>query len=165
MVVSADCYCFTDQPHSKPPNMYFAPNWAISSEVDPQRVRFQTFLLIILSHFCLACNYDILEQEWVTALYIPKSAPPRGGVWGKEAWMRWSVVAKILNRLPVRIHHQCFQRKLASFWLVKLTLFWGRDVREGFKKSKWKFLMPFAIRGGVSRGSRLPLSYFEKWFF
>ena len=35
--------------------------------------------------------------------------------------------------------------------------------REGCKKSKWKFLMAFAIRGGgVSRGSRLPLSYFEK---
>ena len=35
--------------------------------------------------------------------------------------------------------------------------------REGVKKSKWKSKMAFAIRGGgVSRGSRLPLSYFEK---
>ena len=162
MVVSADCYCFTDQPHSKPPNMYFAPNWAISSEVDPQRVRFPIFLLIIFSHFCFACNYEILETRMSYSSLYPKISSSKGSLWGKEAWMRWSVVAKILNRLPVRIHHQCFQRKLASFWLVKLTLFWGRDVREGFKKSKWKFLMEFAIRGG---GSRLPLSYFEKWFF
>ena len=36
-------------------------------------------------------------------------------------------------------------------------------LREGFKKSKWKFKMAFAMKGGgVSRGSRLPLSYFEK---
>ena len=37
------------------------------------------------------------------------------------------------------------------------------SLREVCGKSKWKFLMAFAIRGrGVSRGSRLPLSYFEK---
>ena len=36
-------------------------------------------------------------------------------------------------------------------------------VREGCGKSKWKFKMAFAMKGGgVSRGSRLPLSYFEK---
>ena len=40
------------------------------------------------------------------------------------------------------------------------------QLREGCKKSKWKFKMAFAMKGGgVSRGSRLPLSYFEKWFF
>ena len=32
-------------------------------------------------------------------------------------------------------------------------------VREGCGKSKWKFKMAFAMKGG---GSRLPLSYFEK---
>ena len=32
-------------------------------------------------------------------------------------------------------------------------------VREVCKKSKWKFKMAFAMKGG---GSRLPLSYFEK---
>ena len=38
--------------------------------------------------------------------------------------------------------------------------------REGFKKSKWKFKMAFALKGGaVSRGSRVPHTYFEKWFF
>ena len=37
------------------------------------------------------------------------------------------------------------------------------QVREVCKKSKWKFKMAFAMKGGgVSRGSRLPLSYFEK---
>ena len=36
-------------------------------------------------------------------------------------------------------------------------------VREGFKKSKWKFKMAFAMKGGgVSRGSRVPFTYFEK---
>ena len=36
-------------------------------------------------------------------------------------------------------------------------------IRDGVKKSKWKFKMAFAMKGGgVSRGSRLPLSYFEK---
>ena len=72
MVVSGDCYCFTDQPHSKPPNMYSVPNWATSSEVGPQRVRFQTFLLIIFSHFCFACNYDILERRMSSSSLYPK---------------------------------------------------------------------------------------------
>ena len=39
----------------------------------------------------------------------------------------------------------------------------GFQLRDGFKQSKWKFKMAFAMKGGgVSRGSRLPLSYFEK---
>jgi len=38
-----------------------------------------------------------------------------------------------------------------------------KEIREGCGKSKWKFKMAFAMKGGgVSRGSRLPLSYFEK---
>ena len=37
------------------------------------------------------------------------------------------------------------------------------SLREGFKKSKWKFKMAFAMKGGgVSRGSRVPFTYFEK---
>ena len=37
-------------------------------------------------------------------------------------------------------------------------------LREVCGKSKWKFKMAFAMKGGggLSRGSRLPLSYFEK---
>ena len=35
-------------------------------------------------------------------------------------------------------------------------------VRDGFKKSKWKFKMAFAMKGG--EGSRVPHTYFEKWF-
>ena len=36
-------------------------------------------------------------------------------------------------------------------------------LREGCGKSKWKFKMAFAMkRGGVSRGSRVPHTYFEK---
>ena len=36
-------------------------------------------------------------------------------------------------------------------------------LREVCGKSKWKFKMAFAMKGGgVSKGSRLPLSYFEK---
>ena len=36
-------------------------------------------------------------------------------------------------------------------------------IRDGVKKSKWKFKMAFAMKGGgVSRGSRVPLTYFEK---
>ena len=36
-------------------------------------------------------------------------------------------------------------------------------IRDGFKKSKWKFKMAFAMKGGgVSRGSRVPFTYFEK---
>ena len=39
-------------------------------------------------------------------------------------------------------------------------------IREGFKKSKWKFKMAFAMKGGgVWRGSQLPHTYFEKLFF
>ena len=38
----------------------------------------------------------------------------------------------------------------------------GHSLREGCKKSKWKFKMAFAMKGGVSRGSRVPLSNFEK---
>ena len=44
-----------------------------------------------------------------------------------------------------------------------LRYFPPKTLREVCGKSKWKFLMAFAIRGGgVLRGSRLPLSYFEK---
>ena len=36
-------------------------------------------------------------------------------------------------------------------------------IRDGVKKSKWKFKMAFAMKGGgVSRGSRVPHTYFEK---
>ena len=37
-------------------------------------------------------------------------------------------------------------------------------VREVCRKSKWKFKMAFAMKGGegVSRGSRVPHTYFEK---
>ena len=39
----------------------------------------------------------------------------------------------------------------------------AEEVREGFKKSKWKFKMAFAMKGGGSReGSRVPFTYFEK---
>ena len=39
----------------------------------------------------------------------------------------------------------------------------ANSIREVPGKSKWKFKMAFAMKGGgVSRGSRLPLSYFEK---
>ena len=38
------------------------------------------------------------------------------------------------------------------------------QLREGCRKSKWKFKMAFAMKGGVSRGSRVPYTYFEKWF-
>ena len=35
--------------------------------------------------------------------------------------------------------------------------------REGCGKSKWKFKMAFAMKGGVVlRGSRVPHTYFEK---
>ena len=37
------------------------------------------------------------------------------------------------------------------------------SIREGVKKSKWKFKMVFAMKGGgVSRGSRVPHTYSEK---
>ena len=36
-------------------------------------------------------------------------------------------------------------------------------VREVCRKSKWKFKMAFAMKGGgVSRGSPVPFTYFEK---
>ena len=39
----------------------------------------------------------------------------------------------------------------------------GPMLREGCGKSKWKFKMAFAMKGvGVSRGSRVPHTYFEK---
>ena len=38
-----------------------------------------------------------------------------------------------------------------------------KRLRDGFNKSKWKFKMAFAMKGGeVSRGSRVPHTYFEK---
>ena len=41
----------------------------------------------------------------------------------------------------------------------------GDNLREGFKKSKWKFKMAFAMKGGGGRDrSRVPHTYFEKWF-
>ena len=37
------------------------------------------------------------------------------------------------------------------------------SIREGCKKTKWKFKMAFAMKaGGVLRGSRVPHTYFEK---
>ena len=49
--------------------------------------------------------------------------------------------------------------------LVFFLAFQDSSIREGFKKSKWKFKMAFAMKGGgVSRGSRVPHTYFEKWF-
>ena len=66
--------------------------------------------------------------------------------------------------------------KSAWSWRVELAWFEGKSVqapryqtaiciRDGFKKSKWKFKMAFAMKGGgVSRGSRVPHTYFEKWF-
>ena len=51
-------------------------------------------------------------------------------------------------------------------WTMQMqpTLVQNDDIREGFKKSKWKFKMAFAMKGGggVSRGSRVPHTYFEK---
>ena len=39
-------------------------------------------------------------------------------------------------------------------------------LRDGVKKSKWKFKMAFAMKGeGVSRGSRVPHTNFKKWSF
>ena len=35
-------------------------------------------------------------------------------------------------------------------------------VREVFKKSKWKFKMAFAMKGGGLEGFRVPHTYFEK---
>ena len=35
---------------------------------------------------------------------------------------------------------------------IKSTKQIGDSVREGFKKSKWKFKMAFAMKGGGSRG-------------
>ena len=71
----------------------------------------------------------------------------------------------------------------AARWLAgqKMSLLWSMGgwevwlliidnkfllIREGFKKSKWKFKMAFAMKGeGVSRESPVPFTYFEKWFF
>ena len=44
----------------------------LGSEVDSQRVRFQTFLLI--SHFCFPCNYDILETKMSCSSLYPKTS-------------------------------------------------------------------------------------------
>ena len=35
-------------------------------------------------------------------------------------------------------------------------------LRDGVKKSKWKFKMAFAMKGGGLEGSRVPFTYFEK---
>ena len=56
-------------------------------------------------------------------------------------------------------HYQCSKvSKLDSKLMQKRKgLLW-----EGFKKSKWKFKMTFAMEGGgVSRGSRVPHTYSE----
>ena len=43
---------------------------------------------------------------------------------------------------------------------LRLSISARNHVREVCRKSKWKFKMAFAMKGGgVSRGSRLPLSY------
>ena len=70
-------------------------------------------------------------------------------------------------------HHQLLfdLQKFPNKWCDHNTLFeWYHPVnliwlRDGVKKSKWKFKMAFAMKGGVSRGSRVPFTYFEKWFF
>ena len=51
--------------------------------------------------------------------------------------------------------------------IIRRSSIWPRmaeDIlREGCGKSKWKFKMAFAMKGGgVSRGSRVPFTYFEK---
>ena len=57
-------------------------------------------------------------------------------------------------------HNQRWQSKVHNISVQDSSF----QIREVCGKSKWKFLMAFAIRGGAgfSRGSRLPLSYFEK---
>ena len=52
-------------------------------------------------------------------------------------------------------------RPYQLFVIKKFTQ--SKSLREGFKKSKWKFKMAFTMKGGgVSRGSRVPHTYFEK---
>ena len=58
-------------------------------------------------------------------------------------------------------HEDPFNRKRPkNFVLANLS----ESLRDGVKKSKWKFKMAFAMKGGggVSRGSRVPFTYFEK---
>ena len=50
--------------------------------------------------------------------------------------------------------------------MLRLPLLIIIEIREVVKMSKWKFKMVFVMkRGGVSRGSRVPHTYSEKWFF
>ena len=54
-----------------------------------------------------------------------------------------------------------------AIWLERELIHGIRPffIREGCRKSKWKLKMAFAMKGGwVSRGSRVPHTYFEKWF-
>ena len=44
-----------------------------------------------------------------------------------------------------------FWAKTAAFWPF-FELIAANEVRDGVKKSKWKFKMAFAMKGGGSRG-------------
>ena len=47
-------------------------------------------------------------------------------------------------------------------YLKKDDIWSTEEVREVFKKSKWKFKMAFAMKGGGRDRSRVPHTYFEK---
>ena len=71
-----------------------------------------------------------------------------------------SIYANLHNHFKTSQELQMLSRSLSECQSLNLKVM----IREGVKKSKWKFKMAFAIRGrgGVLRWSRLPLSYFEK---
>ena len=92
----------------------------------------------------------------------------------------WSILLDLFNRRGQVYKRNCCLSICLSvrhhflILIIKPWVFIGPEsvhwqclsLREGYKKSKWKFKMAFAMKGGgVSRGSRVPHTYFEKWFF
>ena len=80
-----------------------------------------------------------------------------GGLhYSKSNLWQTMVVGLVDNMCPLGLPIR--QTKCRDKWAFSV-------IREGCGKSKWKFKMAFAMKGGgVSRGSRVPHTYFEKWF-
>ena len=65
----------------------------------------------------------------------------------------WHRLRKVTNTYNIIINNISSNKTVSLYYI--------NSLREVVKKSKWKFKMAFAMKGG---GSRVPHTYFEKWF-
>ena len=94
--------------------------------------------------FRLMCSYRRLTKDHVlTSAYVKIFRTVMRNAANKSVWRK-----KDCSWLPLKKHAM-------NIWLSSLRI--RAHLREVCRKSKWKFKMAFAMKGGgVSRGSRVP---------